>query len=501
MVLLIRADITEFRQPVQGIDQLGRPGVQLLEVRVFQAVLVLGLADAALNGQVLHRLHKKGNAVQFFDLGLQAPYDCGGIESPLGTRLQVDQDPAGVQGGIGSVDTDEGGQAFDRGILEDHPGQGLLTFGHGRKGDPLRRLGNTDDDTCILDGEESFRDPDIEQHRENQGGGRDKEGGRLVAQDPSQRPAVGLDDPVEDILGFLKEQASPLRRLGLQEPGAHHRRKGQRDHGRDHDGHPQRDREFAKEPSHHITHEEQRYQNRDQRDGQRHDREGDLFRALQGRLHGCVSLLNVAADVFDHDDGVIDDKTGSDGKRHQGQVVQAEAQEIHDPEGAYDGQGDGDTGDRGGRRRAQKEEDDHDHQGHGQHQLELHVRNRGPDGCGPVGEDGDLDRGRQGLLNLRQQLLDPVHHLYDIGARLSLDIDNHCRVFVHPGRLPDILGIVNDGCHIGEQDRGAVIISDDQRLILLAGEQLVIGAQYRCLSGTVEAALGQVDIGGLQGGS
>ena len=39
---------------------------------------------------------------------------------------------------------------------------------------------------------------------------------------------------------------------------------------------------------------------------------------------GAVARLDVARDVLDHDDGVVDHEAGGDGQRHQGQVVEAE---------------------------------------------------------------------------------------------------------------------------------------------------------------------------------
>ena len=76
---------------------------------------------------------------------------------------------------------------------------------------------------------------------------------------------------------------------------------------------------------------------------------------------------------------------------------------------------------------AQEQEDHQHHQDHGQHQLELHVSDGGADGGGAVGEHRDLDRGRQGALQLRQQLFDAVDDLDDVGARLALDVDDHRR--------------------------------------------------------------------------
>ena len=47
-------------------------------------------------------------------------------------RLQVDLDAAAVQRGVGAVDADEGGEAFDRGILQDDLGECLLPLAPSR---------------------------------------------------------------------------------------------------------------------------------------------------------------------------------------------------------------------------------------------------------------------------------------------------------------------------------------------------------------------------------
>ena len=76
---------------------------------------------------------------------------------------------------------------------------------------------------------------------------------------------------------------------------------------------------------------------------------------------------------------------------------------------------------------AQEQEDHHHDQRDGEHQLELHVVHRRADGDGAVGEQRDVDRRRQRRLQLRQQLLDAVDHLDDVGAGLALDVEDDRR--------------------------------------------------------------------------
>ena len=86
------------------------------------------------------------------------------------------------------------------------------------------------------------------------------------------------------------------------------------------------------------------------------------FGALERRLERLLALLDVARDVLDHHDGVVDDEAGRDGQRHQRQVVEAVAEQLHHAEGADQRQRHGDAGDDGGAQAAQEQVDDRDHQ-------------------------------------------------------------------------------------------------------------------------------------------
>ncbi len=81
--------------------------------------------------------------------------------------------------------------------------------------------------------------------------------------------------------------------------------------------------------------------------------------------------LHVADDVLQHDNGVIHHKTDGKGQGHEGEVVEAVAEQIHDGEGADDGHGQGQAGDDRGREVAQKEKDDQDDQADGQKRVNL----------------------------------------------------------------------------------------------------------------------------------
>ena len=74
------------------------------------------------------------------------------------------------------------------------------------------------------------------------------------------------------------------------------------------------------------------------------------------RLERLLAVLDVADDVLDHHDGVVDDEAGADRQRHQRQVVEREAAEPHHAEGRDQRQRQRHAGDDGGADRAQEQQ-------------------------------------------------------------------------------------------------------------------------------------------------
>jgi hypothetical protein len=209
-----------------------------------------------------------------------------------------------------------------------------------------------------------------------------------------------------------------------QQSRAHHRRERQRDDRREQDRDRQRDRELAEQPADDVAHEQERDQHGDERHRQRDDGEADLLRTLERRLQRRLALLDVAVDVLDHHDGVVDDEARGDRQRHQRQVVDREPGQVHDRERADQRQRHRHARNERRRHVAQEDEDDHHDERDGEQQLELHVVHRRADRHGPVGQHHDVDGGGQRRGELRQQALDAIHDLDDVrpGCRWMLMI-------------------------------------------------------------------------------
>ena len=150
--------------------------VQLVHVGIFQRVLILGPAHAVIDGDVLHRLHVQLDAVHLGQAVVEAANDVRSAEIALVERLEVDGHASAVQRGVGAVGADEGGEAFDRRVLQDDLGQLLLLLGHRGKGDGCGRLRDALDHARILHREESLGDDDVKEDGQHQRAQRHQQG-------------------------------------------------------------------------------------------------------------------------------------------------------------------------------------------------------------------------------------------------------------------------------------------------------------------------------------
>jgi hypothetical protein len=158
-----------------------------------------------------------------------------------------------------------------------------------------------------------------------------------------------------------------------------------------------------------------------------------MLGALEGCLQRGVAFLEIAGNVLDHDDGVVDHEAGRNRQRHQGQIVEAEAEQIHRAQRADQRQRNRQARDQCGAGVAQEYENHQHHEDHGERQLEFDVLDGGANGDGAIGQDVEVDGCGQRGLQLRQQRLDAFDDGDDVGAGLALDIENDGRRFVHPG--------------------------------------------------------------------
>ena len=326
--------VSKLRQWAQGGDQCPRAALQGFRIRRLQRELVGHGAVARVDGQFLHRLQiQGGRGGKLCRARLQARHDGAHVVARLFGRERNVQ-AATVHRGVFAIVTRKGRDAGDGIIARQFFGQLRLHPPHGGKRHARRCLRVAEQHAGVLQGEKPFRHHQIQQHGEHQRGDGNGQRPALPRQHPIERARVGGDGAFKQPPdGAMKCRLFVFRRVA-QQAGAHHRRERKRNRRRKQNRDRQRDGKFAKQPPGNVAHEQQRNQHGDQREGQRNDGETNLPRAFERCLHRRLTRLGVAGDVFNHHDGIIDDKASGDGQRHQREVVDGIVQQIHHRKGA-----------------------------------------------------------------------------------------------------------------------------------------------------------------------
>jgi len=179
-------------------------------------------------------------------------------------RLQDDVEPPDI---AGLVDRPGAGEAIDRSdgrILQKQIGLPPLPLNNADGGGVGRRLVYRDDDAGILLRQKTLGNDRIKDDRREEGQSRDRQGRVAVLQHPAQAASVMRGHKREAPLPAMTRSSRHLRRLRLQQVGAHHRGQRQGNDRRDGDRDTQRDRELAKQAPDDAAHEQQRNEHGDQ---------------------------------------------------------------------------------------------------------------------------------------------------------------------------------------------------------------------------------------------
>ena len=260
---------------------------------------------------------------------------------------------------------------------------------------------------------------------------------------------------------------------GSQELRAHHRRRRQRDHHRNGDRDRQRHGELAEQPPDDSAHQQNRNEYRDQRHADRQHRETDLPGPDQRRLERGFAFLQVTRDVLDHDDRVVDDEACGDRERHQREIVEAVAEQIHRAKSAHEGDRHDDARDECRSRASEENEDDEDDERDRDRERQLDVLYGRADGPGRVDNDVQFHRRRNRGLHLRQDRADPVDGLDDVRARLPEDDQDDRRLAVGESHRVDVFDGIGHLRDVTQAQRGAVCVVDEERPVFRSLQKLV----------------------------
>jgi hypothetical protein len=359
-------------------------------------------------------------------------------------------------------------------------------------------LDAADQTSRVLLREEALGDDVIEIDVEAQRRQEDRHHRPRMCERPGQRAVVAAEHGIEDAFDGARKSTRLVCGPMADDVGAHHGRRRQRDGQRNGNGDRQRHGEFAEQPSDDAAHEEDRDEHGDEGEAHRQHGEAHLARALQRRLHARHTRLEVASDVFKHDDRIVHHEPGGDGERHQRQCIEAVAEQVHDAERADERHRHGDARDQGGARIAQEEEHHHDDQHDRDRQRALDIVQRRADVGGAVGRDGDVDIARNRRLELRQQRHDAVDRVDDVGAGLAVENQQHRGLAVGEALIAQILDRIRDHGEVGEAHGRAVAVGDHERAVLFGIAGLVVGVELISLAAELDVAFGRVGVGGSE---
>ena len=198
-----------------------------------------------------------------------------------------------------------------------------------------------------------YRQRVIERARRHIGIGSAHPLGLVMVERPVEHAHIAVHQAALAVLGMA---------VRLEEIGRQHRR----DHARDGERHQHRDddgdAEILEELARNARHQADGEEHRDDAEAGRHHRQADLVGRVDTGLIGAFAHTHMAHDVLDLHDRIVDQHARDEAQRQQGQRVEIEAQQIHEPEGRDRGEGDRHGGNRGRAPVAQEEEHHHDRQ-------------------------------------------------------------------------------------------------------------------------------------------
>ncbi len=464
-----------------------------MEIGVLERILELRPGESGADRHVLRSLQISPQALHLLELGPQTRDHLERADITLVLGFEGDEHAPVVLRRIADADPEPHRHRVDRGIGH-HDSAGLLLQPvHFRKRDVLRRLCRSEKNARVLLRKEPLGNDDEQIDGRDQGGDERQQSREAVAQHKIDSVLVAPRKGDESLLAQIIQPSVPFLVVALEKARRHHRRQGQRNERGHRDRHRNRDREFAEQPANDASHHEKRDENRDQRNRDGNDGEADFARAFQRRLERPFAVFDMARDVLQHHDRIVDDKADGDGESHQRQIVEAVAYPPHQRARPQERQGHCHA--RNDRRpeAAQEYEDHHDDERDGQHQGELDVAHRGANRQGAVGQDLDMDAGRNRRLKAGQGPLDGLDGVDDVRARLLEHDEKDAALAVGPRRLSRVRRARDRLADVAHANRGPIAVGDDHLVPGLGHGQLVVVIDRERLLGTDQRALGTVD--------
>src|SRR4029077_20034239 len=131
-----------------------------------------------------------------------------------------------------------------------------------------------------------------------------------------------------------------------------------------------------------------------------------------------LALLNEAHDVFDYDNGVIDNKTSRNRQRHEREVVEAVTAQPHHAAGARERERHRNTGDERRPKPAQEQKHHHHDERHRDEERYLNVADGGANRYRSIAHYVEMHTRRQPGPQLRQDAMNQIGGSNNVGVWL-----------------------------------------------------------------------------------
>ncbi len=216
---------------------------------------------------------------------------------------------------------------------------------------------------------EALLDRSGEPHHGAEHRGRQQQHDPAMTHRSAQRDGIAIAETAERRIERARQDI--VRHPWRQTARAQHGCERQRDYPGEQHGDTDRHRKLLEQAPDHVAHEQDGQEYRGERDRHRHHGETDFLCAVERRLQAGLAHVEVTRDVLDHHHRVVDDEADRQGDRHQRQVVEAVAGQMHEGEGAEQRTRQHQRGDERGAQIVQERIDDQDHQCERQQQGEV----------------------------------------------------------------------------------------------------------------------------------
>ncbi len=296
-----------------------RTDAQFRLIEILQRILILRLARLSADRDHRRVLRKRAQAHNARKFRAQARDDLVGAgrarndeqaaARPVAGVFELDDEQADIGAGARAAEAHDRHDVIDARVGLDDSSGFLLIHRHLREGCAVGCFGRHPDLAGVLAGQEILFQHHEEAHRRQQACDETRKNELAMVHAPSERTAIERMHAIETVLAPVVKAAMLGAARAPQEAAAEHGRKRQRDYSRSSDGNDDRDCEFVKQPADQATHEHDRYEHGRKRHRHRKDCESDLGRTCECGIVRVLTILDMARDVFEHDDGVVDDES------------------------------------------------------------------------------------------------------------------------------------------------------------------------------------------------